>query len=44
MKLVNRIIVLSFGSLIAEGLPEDVVRNKEVVRMYIGKEAKNLVS
>ena len=44
MQLVNRIIVLSFGTLIDDGLPEEVVKNKEVIRIYIGKEADKLVS
>lgn len=44
MQLVNRVIVMNFGRLIVDGPPEEVVRNKEVIRTYIGKEAERLVS
>lgn len=44
MQLVNRVIVMNFGRLIAMGSPEEVVRNAEVIRIYIGKEAEKLVS
>ena len=44
MQLVERIIVLNLGRLITSGTPGEVVRNKEVVEAYIGKEASKLVS
>jgi len=44
MKIVDRLIVLNFGSIIATGTPQEVVRNKEVVEAYIGKEVSKLVS
>ncbi len=44
MKIVDRVIVLNFGGIIASGTPEEVVRNKEVVEAYIGKEVDKLVS
>jgi len=44
MKIVDRVIVISFGQIIAMGTPEEVVNNKEVVRVYIGKEVEQLVS
>ena len=37
MKIVDRIIVLNFGTLLAEGKPEDVVKNPEVIRAYLGQ-------
>jgi branched-chain amino acid transport system ATP-binding protein len=44
MKIVNRVIVLVLGRLIAQGTPEEVVKNKEVIEAYIGRELKQLVS
>jgi branched-chain amino acid transport system ATP-binding protein len=38
MKIVERIIVLNYGEVIADGPPEEVVNNKEVVESYLGKE------
>jgi len=44
MKIVDRVIVINFGGIIAEGTPEEVVANKEVIEAYIGKEVSRLVS
>jgi branched-chain amino acid transport system ATP-binding protein len=38
MDLCDRIIVLNFGQKIAEGLPEEIKSNREVVEAYLGKE------
>ena len=36
MGLVERVVVLDFGKLIAQGLPDEVARNPDVVRAYLG--------
>jgi len=38
MKIVDRVIVLSFGELIAKGTPEEISKNKAVIEAYTGKE------
>lgn len=37
MPIVDRVIVINFGKVIAIGPPEQVVKNKEVIEAYIGK-------
>jgi len=44
MKIVDRVIVINFGSIIASGSPEEIVHNKEVIEAYIGKELDGLIS
>jgi len=39
MKIVDRVIVLHFGELIADGTPEEIARSDRVIEAYIGKEA-----
>jgi branched-chain amino acid transport system ATP-binding protein len=36
MKTCSRIVVLNFGEKLAEGSPEEVSRNPEVIRAYLG--------
>ncbi|HZK25336.1 MAG TPA: ABC transporter ATP-binding protein [Oscillospiraceae bacterium] len=39
MNLCNRLHVLNYGKTIAEGIPEDVRKNPEVVKAYLGSAA-----
>lgn len=36
MDLCERIVVLNFGSVIAQGTPREISRNEDVIRVYLG--------
>jgi branched-chain amino acid transport system ATP-binding protein len=38
MKIVDRVVVINFGQVIAQGTPEEVVKNPAVIEAYTGKE------
>ena len=41
MSLAERTVVINFGNILTEGLPEDVMRHPAVVEAYLGKEIKH---
>ncbi len=43
MGLSDRILVLNFGELIAQGTPEQVSKNKDVIEAYLGVEGTQVV-
>ena len=39
MTLSDRVYVMNQGNVIAEGKPEEVVRNPDVIKSYLGERA-----
>jgi branched-chain amino acid transport system ATP-binding protein len=42
MRIADRVIVLDHGTLIAEGVPKDVVHRPEVIEAYLGSKYKEI--
>ena len=42
MSLCKHIVVVDFGTMIAEGKPEEIQRNEKVIEIYLGKGYKNV--
>jgi ABC-type branched-subunit amino acid transport system ATPase component len=40
LKIVQRVVVLDQGKIIAEGSPTEIVKNKDVIRVYLGERYK----
>ena len=44
MRIVDRVIVINFGEMIAMGTPQEIIADKTVIEAYIGKEVSKLAS
>ncbi len=44
MGLCDRVVALNYGVKIAEGLPKEIMENKDVIEAYLGKETDEHVA
>ena len=44
VEIIDKVVVINFGKIIAIGTPKEVVNNAEVVEAYLGKKGAHLVS
>jgi len=44
MGIADRVLVLDFGRVIAQGAPSEVQANPDVIKAYLGEEFGSLVS
>jgi branched-chain amino acid transport system ATP-binding protein len=44
MGLCDRVVALNYGVKIAEGLPKEIMENKDVIEAYLGKETDERVA
>jgi branched-chain amino acid transport system ATP-binding protein len=41
MGICERLMVLDYGRIIAEGFPEDIRRDPAVIKAYLGEDTRN---